>query len=360
VWATIDGLDQLLDGCGQPGLPELRELLQGLMGGPAAEGRFLGHSELKPQSRRVFRLRFAVNGHPDTLIVKRLSPAIAHRIELAAKRWLPAAGLGDLGPTLTGSVADRSGACVWHVYDDLGPHGLDPQSATPKAVRAAVEQIARMHTRFAGHPLLGEVRLHCGDLGMHFFRANVKDAVYALDAWEPGARDEALRLRLLQRLDALRREVPKRERLVEEWGGPETLLHGDLWAANVFVIETRDGLQARLIDWDHVAVGPFSYDLSTFLLRFPPDQRQSILQFYRKEVETQGWRLPAPGTLNAIFQTAEYARIVNRIVWPAIALVMDHATWATDALAEVEGWFDQLQPVLPSPVPPKRTIRRVG
>src|SRR6266487_6966861 len=191
VWAMIDGLGGLLDGCGQPGLPELRGLLQELLGGPAAEGSFLGHSQLKPQSTRVFRLRFAVNGHPDTLIVKRLSPAIAHRNELAAKRWLPAAGLGSIGPPLAGSVADPTGACVWHVYNDLGPHGLDPQRAAPEAVRAAVEQIARMHTRFARRPLLGEVRLHGGDLGMQFFRANVKEAVYALDAWEAGASDEA-------------------------------------------------------------------------------------------------------------------------------------------------------------------------
>ncbi len=356
----IDGLDHLLDGCGQPGLPELRGLLQELLGGPAAEGSFLGHSTLKPQSMRVFRLRFDVNGHPNTFIVKRLSPAIAHRIELAAKRWLPAAGLGGLGPPLAGSVADHGGDCVWHVYHDLGPHELDPGHASPEAVQAAIEQIARMHTRFAGHPLLGEVRLHGGDLGIQFFRANVKDAVYALDAWGAGPSDEALRLRLLQRLDALRRELPQRERLVEEWGGPETLLHGDLWAVNVFVTETKDGLQARLIDWDHIAVGPFSYDLSTFLLRFPPDQRQSILEFYRKEVETQGWRLPAQSTLNALFETAEYARFVNRIVWPAIALVMDHAEWATDALAEVEHWFEQFKPVLPSPVPSSRTLRNVG
>ena len=151
----IEGLDQLLDGYGQPGVPELRGLVQELLGGASATGRFVGHSELKPETRRVFRLRFAVDGQPGTLIAKRLSPATAGRIELAVKRWLPAVGLGDLGPPLAGSVADPHGACVWHVYDDLGPHELDPRHASAEAVQASVEQIARLHTRFAGHALLG-------------------------------------------------------------------------------------------------------------------------------------------------------------------------------------------------------------
>ena len=347
----IEGLDQLLDGYGQPGVPELRGLVQELLGGASATGRFVGHSELKPETRRVFRLRFAVDGQPGTLIAKRLSPATAGRIELAVKRWLPAVGLGDLGPPLAGSVADPHGACVWHVYDDLGPHELDPRHASAEAVQASVEQIARLHTRFAGHALLGEVRLHGGDLGIHFFESNVRDAIYALDAWPAGPIHESLRNRLLRRLDALRRELPDRRRLVEEWGGPETLLHGDLWAENVFVTPGPHGLSLRLIDWDYVGVGPFSYDLSTFLLRFPPERRPSILEFYRNAVEESGWELPTPDNLNALFETAEYARFANRIIWPAIALVTDKAEWGAAALAEVEEWFQQFEPVLPPPMP---------
>jgi len=186
---------------------------------------------------------------------------------------------------------------------------------------------------------------------MHFFESNVRDAIYALDAWTAGPIHESLRNRLLRRLDALRRELPDRRRLVEEWGGPETLLHGDLWAENVFVTPGPHGLSLRLIDWDYVGVGPFSYDLSTFLLRFPSERRPSILEFYRNAVEESGWELPTPDNLNALFETAEYARFVNRIIWPAIALVMDKAEWGAAALAEVEEWFQQFEPVLPPPMP---------
>lgn len=349
----IEGLDKLLEGTGRPDLPGLYELVQEVLGGPDAKGTFLGRTDLKPQSKRVFRVRFVVDGHPKSLILKRLSPAVAGRIELAAKRWLPAVGMGELGPPLAGSVADPGGSCVWHLYDDLGPQGLDPTSASPIAVRAAVEHIAEIHARFARHPLLGEVRLHAGDLGMSYFRANVRDAVYALQAWPADSGHEPLRQRLLQRLDGLARDVPRRESLVEEWGGPETLLHGDLWSQNVFILNGENGPRARLIDWDHVAVGPFSYDLSTFLLRFPVDRRQSILELYRTAVEHHGWQLPGRADLNGLFETAEYARFVNRIIWPAIALVVDRADWAAEALAEVEQWFEEFKPVLPpsGPVP---------
>src|SRR5216117_747456 len=115
-----------------------------------------------------------------------------------------------------------------------------------------------MHTRFARHSLLGEVRLHGGDLGIHFYEANVRDAVYALEALKPAAHHGALCSRLLERLHKLRVEGPQRADALAKTGGPETLLHGDLWAINVFALPTSNGLRARLIDWDHAAVGPAS------------------------------------------------------------------------------------------------------
>jgi hypothetical protein len=36
------------------------------------------------------------------------------------------------------------------------------------------------------------------------------------------------------------------------------------------------------------------------------------------------------------------------VIWPALALIRDRAAWGFEALAEVEGWFDALEPVLPA------------
>ena len=48
-----------------------------------------------------------------------------------------------------------------------------------------------------------------------------------------------------------------------------------------------------------------------------------------------------------MFETAEYARYANRIIWPAVALLEEQAAWGFDQLAEVERWFDALEPALP-------------
>jgi len=106
-------------------------------------------------------------------------------------------------------------------------------------------------------------------------------------------------------------------------------------------------LRARLIDWDHAAVGPPTYDLSTFLLRFPSEHREWVLELYRQAVAAAGWRLPAMQVLNSLFETHEYARFANRIIWPAIALAQDRAEWGIEALAEIEQWFEEFGAVLP-------------
>jgi len=343
----IDGLDNVLEGYGQPGLTQLRGLLEELLGSEA-EGRVLDQQVLQPRSLRVFRLRFLINGQARQVIVKRLRPEIAQCSELVERRWLPAVGMREHGPALLGSVAEPSGSCVWHVYDDLGDRELDTNRLNREHLHAAIELIARLHARFAHHSLLGEVRLHGGDLGIHFYETNVRDAIYALSGLQPTAQETGLYQRLLQRLYNLREELPQRAEALDELGGPETLLHGDLWAINIFVIPTACGLHARLIDWDHVAVGPASYDLSTFLLRLPLQERAWVLSAYRNEISrAAGWTLPSTPELNFLFETAEYARIANRVIWPAIALAQEQASWGWEALTEIEQWFENLKPVVP-------------
>ncbi len=323
----IEGLDDVLEGSGQPGLAELRTALGELLGGRAAPGRLIDQHRLKS---RVYRLRFAIRDRDRALVVKRLDPALAQRNQLVARRWLPAVGLGHSGPPLLGIAGERSGQCVWHVYDDLGDWALDTSDPDLDRVAVVVTLIAQIHGRFAEHPLLPECRLYGGDLGIHFYASNVRDAIRGLESLRPPAD-----------------ELPHRAQALAELGGPETLLHGDLWTTNTFVMPTAHGLQARLIDWDHAAVGPASYDLSTFLLRFPTHHRLWIVDLYRESTGRLGWQVPAPRDLNLLFETAEYARFANRIIWPAIALWNDQAAWGFDALAEVERWFEALEPVLP-------------
>lgn len=342
----IQGLEKLLETQNQPGLRELRRLLQRLLGPENREGCLVAEQILQPRSARVFRLRFIIEGKSRSVIAKRLKPEVAHRSELVEQRWLPAVGLTDNGPALLGSVAEPTGNCVWHVYDDLGPCELNVRQFDRDGVNAAIQLIAQIHARFAAHPLLGEVRLHGSDLGIHFYEANVRDATYALEACQSSPQRRDVRRCLLSRLAELRRDLPRRAQALLDWGGPETLLHGDLWAINIFVIPRKQEFHVRLIDWDHASVGPASYDLSTFLLRLPAEERNWALDHYRDEIAQAGWRLPSAPILNLLFETAEYARLANRVIWPAIALVRDGAAWAWDALTEVNQWFEDFRPVL--------------
>src|SRR5439155_25729917 len=134
----------------------------------------------------------------------------------------------------------------------------------------------------------------------------------------------------------------------EEAAGPDTLLHGDLGTINAFGAPPAGGLRAQLVDWDRVGVGPFSYDLSAFLIRFPPEERAWILDRYREAVAPAGWRLAAVPELTDLVDTAERGRYANRIISPALALLSEHAAWGFPELAEVEPWFRALDqsPVL--------------
>jgi thiamine kinase-like enzyme len=187
---------------------------------------------------------------------------------------------------------------------------------------------------------------------MHFYTSNVLDAICSLEALRPPADDRsagrvALRDRLLERLHTLLDEHSFRAHVMAEVGGPDALLHGDLWTNNVLICPTGNGLRVRLIDWDHAAVGPISYDLSTFLYRFPPADRPWILDLYQDAVGRRGWRLPSAADLNLLFTTAEYARLANRLIWPAIAVWKGHTEWGFDELAALAHWFEMVTPVLP-------------
>jgi Phosphotransferase enzyme family len=345
----IGGLDHALEDSGQSGLPELRTALYEFLGGPDATARLTDQRRLKP---RVYRLRFEAGDRVQSLVVKRLDPSNAQRNQFVTKRWLPAIGLSEGGPALLGTAAERTGQCVWHIYEDLGDQTLNTSNLDPKCVAAVVELIAQIHTRFAGHPLLAECRQYGADFGIYFYTSNVSDAVRGLESLRPpgvelSSERLAVRDRLLERMYKLLDEQPYRAQMLAELGGPETLLHGDLWTTNAFVLPTTNGLRARLIDWDYAGIGPISYDLSTFLYRLPPNNRHWILDCYQEAVGHAGWRLPSARDLNLLFETAECARYANRAIWPAIALLHDRAEWGYDELAAVEQWFELLEPVLP-------------
>jgi hypothetical protein len=329
--------------------PEVVKLARRLVAGPDGQARLLVHERLK-KSVPVYRLRFEVLAGPDSVVVKRLSPRIARANELVARRWLPAVGLEWACPGLRGVVHERSGSKVWHIYEDVAGTGLDDRFSDPARVVPVVELIVDLHTRFAGHALLAQCRKHGDELGIGFFAVHVARSIDALKSigslGPPLPREQAeLRDRLLGRVERLDAELDEQASLLEKCGGPDTLLHGDLWPSNALVDRRADGFQATLIDWDHVGLGPVTYDLSTFLYRLAPEHRPWILKRYREAAARRGWQLPDDSTLNLLFESSECARYASNLGDAALA-ASRREWWGFPMLAEIDTWFDRLQPVL--------------
>jgi len=345
------GLEAVLAASGEPALDELRAALDELLRDAGVEPRLVEQRRLKA---RVFRLTFGTPADERSYIAKRLKPEVAQRNELVARRWLPAVGLEAHGPSLASIAAAREGAWVWQVYDDIGGVTLaDGHAPSGHLTSALVELLAQLHGRFERHPLLGECRLWGGDLGMHFYGSSVRDGLGVLECVRPvgpaaAPAVQAVRARLMRRLEALAAQEPGRARAMAEHGGPETLLHGDLWTTNAMATDDQGRCHVRLIDWDHAAVGPVAYDLSTLLLRFPPVERRRLLRHYRQLAGRAGRSLPGDSELNVLFETSECARLANSVIWPAIVAWEEGAKWALDELAAVDRWFEELRPVLPT------------
>ena len=333
-----------------PGVPALDEALRQACGADSSPHVTALH-RLK---RNVYRAEVHGGGHIRSLVLKGSDPALAYHNLLVARRWLPAVGMSHAAARLVGTVADRRGEHVWLLYEDLGDSSLEQTPCDRRRTGVAVDLAAELHLRSSGNPILPECRVHGGDLGAAYLSANLSDAINGLERLSPPRvtltpERQIVRDRLLARLCILQNELTARIAMLAAAGGPEVLLHGDLWRTNVFVHDAPDGRgpRARFVDWDHAGVGPVCYDLSTLLLRFPTAERHWILERYREAVAQAGWRLPAAPDLNRLFATAEYARYANRVVWPVVALLVDRAEWAFDELAMVAGWFDSFAPVLP-------------
>jgi hypothetical protein len=325
--------------------PALRRSLRETLGGESV--RVVGRERLKPD---VERLRVRVDGTARAIIVKRSRIDAARRNRLVAQRWLPAVGLDDVGPPLLAVVAERDGEHAWQVQADLAGRSLAVEHAPREHVEAAVQAIARVHTALVDHPLLAECRLWGGDRGMPFYAGNVRDAIRGLSSpllERAGPEVAAPRDALLVRLARLAEEETRRARIAAACGGPETLVHGDLWPSNTIVMPHPGGIRVRFVDWDEAAAGPAEFDLATLLLRFAPSRRRWVLDAYRDAVRRlAGWELAAEPALVVLLETAAYARLASLLVWTVAAAAEGDARWLPARLRDVGRWLDDVEPVL--------------
>ncbi|MEN8160155.1 MAG: phosphotransferase [Myxococcota bacterium] len=338
--------------------PALGAALERLLGRPGERLRFDGLETLR--RAQVHRVRFRAEGEPlaRALVIKRLSLDRSHREQRALRCWLPNVGLEAHGAPLLEVVAAADGACVWHVYEDLGAGSLDALGDRLGAEgRAALALVATLHLRFVAHPLLADCRTAGVDLGPGFFAASTGDALRSLAALRgsPGLPESwgAPIDRLLERLVRLEGEADQRARESRDLGWPETLLHGDPWLSN-FVATSREGRpHLHLIDWERAGVGPAIYDLSTFLRQLAPVDRTEAIAQYRSHVEPAGWPWPERPVLERLSEACELGRFASFLQWRVLPVLdgLDRdgpPPWLLDDLVEIERWFAERTPLLPA------------
>ena len=305
-------------------------------------------SDCRELSADVYQLTLTT-GEPASVVMKRREPGAAHRDRLLVRRWLPAVGLAGAGPSLLATVCEQDGDAAWSVYEWLDGPSLDRIRTDTGDIDRLVDVVASMHVRFAGHPLMAEVRHYGAHLGRDAYAGQLDDAMLALSA---ARRDPAVRRHLADALltdleHAVRRareETPALLTLLDEVGGPDTVLHGDLWPRNV----VAGPGWLRLIDWERLGVGPAIYDLSTLLLRLPSAARRSVLDRYLTRVAAAGWPLPTVDEVVLLTTALERARLATLISWRVLDLLQAPAglaaSWATGQLRSIWTWWHQVDP----------------
>lgn len=329
--------------------PDLRDALNKFVGWGSAGIKLIACEKIKAN---VFRIRFEDRAQIRSIIAKGMDALAARSVEMTANRWLPAVDLNHIGPSLLAIAPQSDDQHVWHLYRDFGPCTLNAVSPAPRQIALVIDCLAKMHGRFADHPILADCRIWAANRCTNGYTTHVMDAIRSVESClaMTGRRSSGhgnLLDNLLRNLEDLLRDAPRREQTLIEFGGPQTLLHGDLWPSNILVYGTDHGQKARFIDWERVGVGVVSYDLSTILSRFLVELRPMILEQYRRSAEPFGINVPDVEISNLLFDTAEKARIVYCINCSALAILEGEAEWGYVNLREQLSWLNNLNPFLP-------------
>jgi hypothetical protein len=325
---------------GEPGLAGLRTSLSEVLGDAC---RVLAVRKL---TSRVYRISLTTGGPSLSLVAKRLAQPVAQRIELALERWLPAVGLAHVAPALLGASVDPVAGKIWHLYEDLGERTLEDAVPTAAAFERAVQLVATIHARFTQDSTLAEWRARGEDHGVAFYESSVRGALAAVEAavaQRDCTVDAAGSERLCARLEGLLEQLGEMTKALVQLGGPFTLLHGDLFLKNIAQRDTGQGPNIRLLDWDRVGPGSFSYDLSTLVIRAPAPHRARVVPLYRQAAAEHGLQLPADSDLRRLFAHAECARLASMSIWIAREAAERRTPWAFEWLAEIDGWLQRAQ-----------------
>ena len=215
-------------------------------------GRSRTHRTVEVHEERmksgVYRLRCTIDG--DDAFIRGEAPRPGYRAPERAGR--PALASGRRPRRLGAPAARRCRGtrCLVGLAPLRGPRRLRARRGGGGPSTGSRSRSARSpgSTRASrGTALTPEFRVWGGDLGIYFYAASVRDAITALESVLSRRRRLGPERRVAVRagcspgLQACSTSRRARAEALARHGGPETLLHGDLWPMNVMVHENGRG-----------------------------------------------------------------------------------------------------------------------
>jgi Ser/Thr protein kinase RdoA (MazF antagonist) len=194
-------------------------------------------------------------------------------------------GPGDLGvPACWGAVSDPAAGRHWLFLERVSGIPLIQIGDFP-VWTAVAGWLGRFHARHAWCGPLGEGPLLEHDLDFHLGWME-----RALErAHREAARGNGAGARAKRTLAALREVAPFHRTAAEQaLAGGSTLIHGELYPANVLV-ERRGGLRIHVVDWEMASLGPSLLDLAALVTgRWSGRERETMTLAYRDAVRAAG------------------------------------------------------------------------
>jgi Ser/Thr protein kinase RdoA (MazF antagonist) len=245
----------------------------------------LSRQEMPPSSRRA-KPEFLYNPLRELLLYKEILP------------------LETLGTAeCYGTVVDTQAGRYWLFLERVPGLPLC-QIGDFETWREAARWLARLHGRYSRQVDCIANSKHLINYNRPFYELWIK-RVQVFLACRGSRRETPATVKLLA--ERHRQAVA---RLVEL---PQTLIHGEFYAANVLIDATRDRLRVCPVDWEMAGVGPALIDVAALTAgKWTEDERRDLALAYHAALEPQDSWPPAP---EAFLSALDFCRFHLSMQW---------------------------------------------
>lgn len=268
-----------------------------------------------------------------TFVVKELAGAAGR--EAAIYERLVAPSAGDLAPRLFGVERTEGSALLF--LEAVRPASAWPWR-DPRALRAVLERLARLHAAPAPPGLLSDWN----------YEAELRwsaEATLALLEARRAAPELAPLGRFLPALRRVTRALPAlRRTLLEEGPLPAGPIHGDVHTGNVLARKRRGGWDPVLLDWGRARLGSPLEDVSSWLQslrRLEPEAMRRHDELLSRYLEARGAPPLGPELRQSYWLAGASNALAGALRYHVSVATDESLPWPrrADALASARDWL---------------------